>query len=279
MRRLLFGLTLLLALAQARAEEHLFYQPLNADAALSQEDWTQLWQASAQQGVRTLVVQWSAYGDADFGGHDGWLAQSLREARTQGLELVLGLYMDPDYYQRLNGLDSAGLASYWQYQLGRSLALQQRLRQDWQLPVAGWYLPLELDDLNFHAPERRQALHAQLKDFAGQLDAPLHLSAFTGGRLAPQVYAGWLGGLGELGIQVWWQDGAGTARLEPLVRQAYERALPCTVGVVREAFRQTSTEGQPFAAQPAKPGALDTACRRVAVFELRYRPWGARLRK
>ncbi|AYC32037.1 DUF4434 family protein [Pseudomonas cavernae] len=279
MRRLLFGLCLLLALVQARAEERLFYQPLNVDAALSQQDWTQLWQASAQQGVRTLIVQWSAYGDADFGGRDGWLAQSLRQARAQGLELVLGLYMDPAYYQRSNELDSAGLAAYWQYQLGRSLALQQRLRQDWQLPVAGWYLPLELDDLHFQAPERRQALQAQIKDFAGQLDAPLHLSAFSAGKLAPQTYAGWLAGLGELGIQVWWQDGAGTGSLAPLVRQAYERALPCTVGVVREAFRQTSAEGQPFRAVPAEPQALSAGCHAVALFELRYRPWGARLLK
>lgn len=273
MRRLTFALALLFA-AAVHADDRLFYQPLNVDASLSDAQWQQIWRASAAQGAKTLIVQWTAYGDSDFGGADGWLARSLKSAHDNGLQLVLGLYMDPAYYQRQSELDTPGLEAYWQHQLGRSLAQQRQISQHVKLPVAAWYLPMELDDWHFQAAERRQALQRQLKDFAGQLKAPLQLSAFSGGKLAPQVYGNWLGQIAGLGVQVWWQDGAGTGALPERVRQAYAAALPCSVGIVREAFRQTSAAGQPFHAEPAAPSAASNGCHASAVFEVRYRPWG-----
>lgn len=274
MRRLILALALLCSAAVAQADERLFYQPLNVDASLSEAQWQQVWRASAAQGAKTLIVQWTAYGDSDFGGAHGWLARSLKSAHESGLQLVLGLYMDPAYYQRQSELDTPGLEAYWQHQLGRSLAQQRKVSEQWNLPVSAWYLPMELDDWNFQAVERRQALQRQLKDFAGQLKAPLQLSAFTGGKLAPQVYANWLEQIAGLGVQVWWQDGAGTGALPERVTQAYAAALPCPVGIVREAFHQTSAAGQPFHAEPAAPSGASTGCHASAVFEVRYRPWG-----
>lgn len=274
MARWMLFFCLLLGTVVARADERVFYQPLNVDAGLTQAQWLRIWQNTAKQGTRTLIVQWTAYGDSDFGGANGWLANSLQLAQQQGLQLVLGLKMDPAYYQRIDELDSAGLAKYWQAQLGQSLAQQQKLREDWKLPVSGWYLPLELDDLHFLAADRRATLQRQLKGLAGKLDAPLHVSAFSAGKLAPNINAQWLGELSAAGIQVWWQDGAGTGRLPPVVRSSYASALPCSVGIVREAFRQVSGDGQPFHAEPAAPDATSKGCHASAVFSLRYRPWG-----
>ncbi|MNK74168.1 hypothetical protein D3C87_936750 [compost metagenome] len=273
MRRFLLIMCLLLGSTAARADERIFYQPLNVDASLSESQWRTIWRDTAKQGAHTLIVQWTAYGDSDFGGATGWLANSLKLAREQGLNLVLGLSMDPAYYQRIDELDSAGLASYWQAQLGQSLAQQQKLRKDWKLPVNGWYLPMELDDLHFLAPDRRQTLQRQLKDFAGKLDAPLHVSVFSVGKLAPQVNAQWLGELASAGIQVWWQDGVGTGRLPALVRNGYANALPCSIGIVQEAFHQVSAAGQAFRAEPANL-QISPGCHPTAVFSLRYRPWG-----
>ena len=101
----------------------------------------------------------------------------------------------------------------------------------------------------------------------------MHLSAYSGGFLAPQPFAAWLDDIAAQGIEVWWQDGVGTAALAPLVRLAYASALPCRVGVIREAFRQVSGEGEPFAALPGTPRPAPI-CHASAVFELRYRPWG-----
>ncbi|MGF6200930.1 DUF4434 family protein [Pseudomonas laurylsulfatiphila] len=274
MKRLLLALCLLLGATAPHADERIFYQPLNADASLSQAQWQRIWQDTAHEGVHTVIVQWTAYGDSDFGGANGWLASSLKLAQAQGLNLVLGLRMDPAYYQRIDELDSAGLATYWQAQLGQSLARQQTLRKDWKLPVSGWYLPMELDDLHFLPLDRRQTLQRQLKDFAGKLDAPLHISAFSVGKLSPQVNGQWLGDLASAGIQVWWQDGAGTGRLPVVVRNGYAQALPCSIGIVRESFRQVSAAGQPFRAEPMAPQSTSQGCHPTSVFSLRYRPWG-----
>lgn len=274
MRTLLLLACLLLSGAQmACADTRIIYQPLNSDAQVSPAQWRQIWQASARQGAQTLIVQWTAYGDQTFGGANGWLAQTLRLAQEQGLKLVLGLSLDAAYYQRIDQLDSAGLANYWATQLGQALAQQRQLREQWKLPVAGWYLPMELDDLHFQDSARRDELQRQLKAFTTKLEAPLHISAFSAGKLAPAVQGQWLAQLAGLGMQVWWQDGAGTGRLPPLVRQSYAAALPCSVGIIHEAFRQTSKPGQPFRAEPAAP-ATTGGCHAVAVFELRYRPWG-----
>ncbi|MBH3426705.1 DUF4434 family protein [Pseudomonas alkylphenolica] len=271
MRRLITFMLLALCL-HASADEQVFYQPLNRDAQLSQAQWRTLWKATRAQGGKTLIVQWTAYSDSEFGGADGWLAKSLRSAHEQGLQLVLGLYMDAAYYQRINEVDSAGLSAYWKVLLKRSLSQQRSVSQDWKLPVAGWYLPMELDDLHFQDPLRRQALFTQLQNFNHRLDAPLHISTFSAGHLSPGANAKWLEELAGLKIQVWWQDGAGTGRLPLLVREQYLAALPCAIGIVREAFRQTSREGQPFTAVAAPP-ASDKGCHPTAVFSLRYRPW------
>ena len=278
MRRLLIGILLSLAMVQAEAEERLFFQPLNVDSSLDQQTWRGIWRDTAKAGVKVVVVQWTAHGESTFGGRDCWLANSLRLAREQGLQLVLGLYMDPAYYQRHAQLDGPGLEAYWQHLLGLSLAQQRVLREQWQLPVAGWYLPMELDDVQFQAAERRRTLYRQLQDFAAQLDAPLHLSAYTGAQLAPDVYAAWLYELQALGLSVWWQDGEGTGSLPKVVRRAYGRALPCEVGIIREAFRQVSADGEPFRAEPAEPRHIYPQCHAEAVFSLGYRPWGAPLR-
>ncbi|GLO15101.1 hypothetical protein PPUJ20028_36850 [Pseudomonas putida] len=270
--RTILALCLLALCLPATADQRLFYQPLNRDADITPAQWQQLWHATVAQGGKTLIVQWSAYGDSDFGGAQGWLANSLRSAHAQGLQLVLGLYMDPAYYQRLDELDGEGLSSYWKAQLGRSLSQYQQLRHAWQLPVDGWYLPMELDDQHFREAGRRDALFSQLQAFNRQLDKPLHISAFSVGKLSPSINAAWLEQLAGLGLTVWWQDGIGTGRLPAMVRQGYEQALPCRVGVVREAFRQVSGPGQAFRAEPAEP-KLGSGCHAEAVFALRYRPW------
>ena len=272
MRRLL--LLLLLVCLPVAADQRVIYQPLNADASLSTEQWRQLWRDTVRQGAHTLIVQWTRYGEERFGGADGWLANSLREAHAQGLKLIVGLHLDSAYYTRIDELDSAGLAAYWKAQLGESLAQQREVRERWQLPVAGWYLPMELDDLHFQASDRRDALYIQLQEFNRKLDAPLHLSAFSTGKLAPGVQAGWFAELVGLNLTLWWQDGAGTGRLSPLVRQRYIAALPCEVGIIREAFRQVSREGEAFRAEPMAP-ALGASCHADAVFALNYRPWAS----
>lgn len=266
-------LALLLALPPAWGET-LFYQPQSRDGRLSAGQWQALWQATRQAGVERLIVQWSRHGEEDFGGANGWLRASLGQASEAGLSLVLGLQHDPQYFAR--AADAEGLPFYWQ-RLFAGYRQQQVTLAAWQLPVAGWYLPAELDDRSLGSPALRAAFATQLRAFRQDQALPLHLSAFSAGRLSPAAYAHWLAGLQGPGIQLWWQDGAGTAALPASALARYRAELPCTVGLIHEAFRQTSAPGQPFSAEPSEPHA-DSGCHSRALFSLRYRPWASVLR-
>ncbi|MCE8025012.1 DUF4434 domain-containing protein [Billgrantia aerodenitrificans] len=263
-------LVLLLALS-THADERLFYQPHNSDATLSESEWQALWRSTVDHGVDTLIVQWTRHGDDDFGGRNGWLAAALHAAQREGLELILGLRYDPEYYRILP--DDRRFASYWYLQSSHALEQHEALGA-WGLEVAGWYMPLELDDYLFENPATRAELETQLQSLASYLDRPLHISAFSGGILSPEVFASWMGELTDAGIQVWWQDGHGTQALPLPVRQAYAEALDCRIGIVREAFVQVSEPDAPFQAQPNHP-AEAPACHPSAVFSLRYRPWAS----
>ncbi len=214
------------------AGKTLFYQPQNRDAAISPARWTRTWQQARAEGYTTLVVQWTSYGESTFGGAEGWLADTLTQADAEGLELVVGLHYDPAYPEKM--VEGLGLAYHWHRWLSENREWRQKLRSEYRLPVKGWYLPLELDDSLYREPELRRELQAQLASFAVASQLPLHISAFSAGVLTPEVMADWLADLQQLdNVQrIWWQDGAGTGSLAPAVRDAYEDALPCEIGVI-----------------------------------------------
>lgn len=262
------------------AAETIFYQPLNRDAGLGPQQWQQIWQQARAHGFDRVIVQWSAYGDERFE-QDDWLLTSLAEAHRQGLTLVIGLAADPTYFQTvLQPGWKDRFNDYWAGLQRQSLAQQQRLLPRLSqrgLPVAGWYLPAELSDRLFAETTRRDAIRSQLQLLAARLDKPLHISAYSTGQLSPTANGAWLQQLQDAGLQVWWQDGEGIAELPALVRKTYLQAVPCPVGIVREAFRQTSAAGAAFTAVPAPPQPA-VQCHPNAVFALQYLPWAGALR-
>jgi hypothetical protein len=278
---LTLGVLLSLLTVKVQAE-WLFYQPQDRDAAVNEQQWRQMWRQAADDGYHTLLVQWTRHGESTFGGESGWLRSALRQAQEAGLALVLGLYYDPGYYEVLaRERDST---YYWHHLLGQS-RLQQQALMDWGLEPAGWYLPYELDDTLIATGELLAEIRTQfaevsrqLSAFTGLHDLPVHISAFTSGRLSPGVYAEWLQSISDAGLQVWWQNGRGTGLLPPIARQAYEQALPCDTGIVNEAFMQTSQAGEPFVAGPVpdfqRPRSA-SGCHPQAVFSLRYLPFAA----
>jgi len=267
------------------------YQPLVKDAGVNSAQWQQIWAQTRAHGFSTVLVQWTAYGDERFGAESNpagkpsttpsWLWRALQQAQRQGLDLVVGLAADPNYFQLVQRPGwQASFSDDWLSLQRQSLAQQQRLQpllQRLGLAVKGWYLPAELSDRLFGDRGRRESTLTQLVDLAARLDRPLHVSAYSTGQLTPAANASWLLQLQQAGLVVWWQDGQGTAELPALVRQAYATALPCPVGVIREAFRELSTPPAPFVAVPAVPQP-PLPCHPNAVFALQYLPWAGALR-
>lgn len=261
---------------ELRESHGIFYQPQNRDAALSSGQWDDIWKHTRDAGFDRIMVQWTRYGEDDLGGNTGWLAQALTSAEQHGLKLVLGLTQDPEYYATLP--DNPRFASYWYQQMSEAIRQQRRLQDEWALHPVGWYLPLELDDWLFRDKSVRHELLEQLASTAEALDGELHLSMFTGGFLSPALYAEWADTLAHNGWHVWWQDGHGTHGLSPQVRDTYEQALTCDIGVIREAFKVVSAEDEDFRAEPATPQTEPDSCHPQAVFSLRYMSWADTLR-
>ena len=272
-----FLAAVLLPVCQASAAQYMFFQPSVSDKQITPEKWRDIWRDSKDNGINSVIVQWTRYGDIDFGGKDGWLVNALRDANAAGLDLVMGLYMDPAYYRRLSEIDAAAYDAYLQYALGQSLKQAEVINAQWNLPIAGWYVPLELDDWNYSQASQRTRAKDLLVGLSDRLDAPVHVSTYAGGKVASQVYGDWIDALSEKGLHVWAQDGAGTGALPDLVRQSYLDAIPCSAGIVLEAFKQTSDAGDDFKAVPVDDFAAlkrQNQCHELAFFELRYLPWG-----
>lgn len=298
-RPLLLALALLMlgtvAAAPRVAPIHaLFYQPQLADRALPAARWPALFASVRARGFDTLVVQWVQYGDGFTAPADrAWLRTRLDEARDSGLQLVLGLAADPAFFQRqadapeavagyLSGLAQrdVAVAAQWQSLLGASA-------------IAGWYLPLEIDDQHWRAPGARRALTDALAQEVRGLRAlapvrPVYVTAFFSGRMAPAAYAQLLADVHATGVRVWVQDGAGIAQLEAAERALYLAAADGCAGSpgqgrVHEIFAQVPGQAA-FAAQALPAVALDAALAQRtpcegdrAVFELRYLPEAAEL--
>lgn len=277
---------LLLALpGVALAMNAVMYQPQLRDRAVA--GWPQIFAGLRERGIDTLVLQWTRYGGAFAEGEDRrWLAQRLIEARQAGLALVLGLDADPDFflrqrqpgaaldaYLRRLGGDNARLAESWRQQLGADA-------------IAGWYLPAEVDDVNWQEPARLALLRRNLQRQRLWLgdDKPVYLSAFFSGHAEPARYATLLAALSGTGVRIWVQDGAGTGKLSAAERRRYLAPLSScddasAAGVVSEVFVQQGPDTQ-FSARPMAAEAqrrllaAPQPCGRDRVlFSLRYLYW------
>lgn len=279
---IMFGLTL-----PAQARMGIFYQPQLRDVSLGETRWDQIMRELKKEGFDTLIVQWTRYGEAFAKPQErDWLAGRLKRARAMGLNLVLGLYADPAFFER-QSQSSGELEQYLKQQqqnnlnqAGEWLSLLGRDR------IVGWYIPDELDDFNWREPERQallarylgrtvDALHEQSK-------VPAYISTFFTGKMSPHAYRDWLSSLGASGVKLMVQDGSGTGVLSPSERAIYFAILePCegrVEGVVHEIFIQLHGSDT-FKAVP-----LDEAQQRVLrlsssqcgrqrwFFSLRYLP-------
>lgn len=286
-RTALLLLALCLLPAPAAALTGIFYQPQLRDRVVSDHQWRALLDHVRTEGIDTLVLQWSRYGEAfaDTDGHD-WLAGRVRSAREAGLDVVLGLAFDPDFFRRQE-LPDALVGDYLR-RLHRDNAEMARQWRERMPPedIAGWYLPMEVDDRRWRAPGARALLQRYLAGEAallGRDGKPVYVTAFFTGNMAPASYQDFLAGLGASGVRLWVQDGGGTGKLGDAERQLYLRKSAGCVGgraagVVYEIFRQTGSDNA-FAATPlpateaARRLSLRAPCGRDTLFfSLRYLP-------
>ncbi len=284
----LAGLALLLSTLRAEAATAIFYQPQLRDREIAQAQWPSVFAQVRARGFDTLVVQWTRYGDAfgDPAGH-AWLLQRVREAHAAGLHIVLGLDSDPAFFQRQEASPAALDAYLRTLSRGNAEVARRWVGDLGSAAIAGWYLPLEIDDRRWRDPAVRRQLQdhlaAEQRELDGVAPRPVYVTSFFAGNMAPSRYAELLADVQRSGVHVWVQDGAGTGRLAAGERELYLGAVghckePHAQGVVYEIFRQTGKDSAFTAtALPAAEAGVALAQRAPCggdsvFFGLRYLP-------
>ncbi|WP_165418457.1 DUF4434 domain-containing protein [Dyella amyloliquefaciens] len=289
MLRWLAGVLLVALPLWTAAATAVIYQPQRRDRDVAAAQWPRLFAEVRKQGFDTLVVQWTQYGDA-FANPDehAWLLQRVRDARAAGLHIVLGLGSDPAFFTVQNQKKGDEMTGYLQSLSRRNAEVAHRWVADLGSDaIAGWYLPMEIDDVRWNDPKARVQLRDYLSTEQRQLDGiaprPVYVTSFFAGHMAPDSYAALVADVQRSGVRAWVQDGAGTQRLEQGARNLYLAAAgQCegahAQGFVYEMFRQTGTD-QAFTATALSPADADATLARRApcggdsvFFELRYLP-------
>lgn len=258
-----------------------------ATAAKTGAQWQSLLNRIKAAGLNTLIVQWSAeppvlyFKDQDLDFQEQYDAlERLLAAAGRDFSIILGLQNDPAYWKEITAPDQV-LRDYFLIRLAQNERLQKALLKAfgkyscWR----GYYLPDEIDDFSWRAPARRRLLQDYLRRTIQTLRRndparAIAVSAFLRTRTAPEIAAETLRSLtADIGLDyLLIQDGAGNDDPPPDLISWYYRALGAArrapeLGIVLEAFQQTSGRQEPFAAEPAPLGRFARQIQAAAGFE------------
>ncbi len=275
---ILFAATLLIA-PFAQAMNAVMYQPQLRDMSMSDAQWQTMLQQLKKQGIDTLVLQWSRYGEA-FGDGEAraWLEHKAALAAESHLKLVVGLAADEHFFKRQQQPQTARI-NYLNRLRANDIAVATRwVKVLGSANIAGWYISSELDDLNWRTPQMQQAaldwLTHTRQSLAEVADKPVAVSSFFSGNMAPDAWAKWIATLSQSGVKIWVQDGAGTQTLPPAARELYLKTP--SSGHIVELFRQDKQAADfhasplPVSQQRQRLAALVPAGQDRVFFSLRY---------
>ena len=238
----------------------IIWQPWASHAQLGPAYWNQMGELIRKEGYQRVVIQWTAYGSAEFWPAHAprWLATAMTQWHAPKLRLIVGLYMGDEYYSKLQ-LGDEDVRAHMVEAATRSVAIARRLKEHPPpLPIDGWYLPQEVDDLNWQSLARERMLRSYLTKMRDALNRlapaerpiPIFASTFFSGATSPQRFARKLARL-HLDTGVIWvvQGGMGTRRMTEAATAPYLKAISATlppsgwVGLL-EVFDEQSKDGE-----------------------------------
>ncbi|MGE9291655.1 MAG: DUF4434 domain-containing protein [Puniceicoccales bacterium] len=241
---------------------------------LTTEDWAQVLDIIQDAGLRKIIIQWTALPEIAFfepapeqftETHP--VINRLFEASSgRDLEIVLGLYSDPDYWQLIETRNDVRDV-YFRVINTHDLRIQEALIEEFGEDPhwTGYYIAVEIDDINWREPADEGTFHQFLLR-AGRIirerddQRTVSISSFFRKRTAPSTYATNLSHLmSSTSItQLWIQDGVGVYPLSRSLIEPYYQILAQQfagispqLGSVVELFEMTSKPSEPFTAQPA----------------------------
>lgn len=269
-----------------------FFQPLIEHASWPDARFDELFSSLKRLGVGEVILQWTVVGGDFLFAHNApkeaasaspVLEKILPAARRAGLGVRVGLVHDTEWWKRVTleaGVTEVHLRLLRKRHLAVAAALKPLLDQSGC--VTGFYLPEEIDDVNWVAPARRALLAEHLKLTRADLAAlapeyPLAIAGFANGFSDPQGFtAMWSELLDASGIPLlYFQDGIGVKKQDLDTLPLYDAAARAAAGArarmipVVELFTQTAGHGLDqggFKAVPAPLGRVLAQLRLAAAY-------------
>jgi hypothetical protein len=217
-----------------------FIQLLERNVHWNRLQWEEMFNSFQAIGLRQIVVQWTLHDNKAFFATSTFeqtqlplLENILQLAESRGIEVYIGLAAESRYWEMIKQspvhqkeyLDSLRLKSEIVAQEVTVVASRYKA-------FKGWYIPEEIDDLSWRAPEARELLRNHLKrltDFLKKLnpDNSILISCFSSARMDPDSYeAFWKKMLEDTSIDILlFQDGVGAAKLPHELLSRYLKAV------------------------------------------------------
>ncbi len=214
----------------------------------SAEDWNRLFGYFSRLHLSQLVIQWSSYDDNPFyttaGGQAGMspgvVAELLDRADSAGIKVWVGLSYSSSYWQAVKN-DPVLVRVLLQ-----RMRLQATKTAESLVPLtarhrsfAGWYVPEEVDDVNWNGIERRPLLIEHLRELRSDLSrltpgTKVAISGFSSAHLSSGALVSFWGEIIASAPfdRVFFQDGIGAHKIALA-------ALAGTLGALRTALKQT----------------------------------------
>lgn len=213
-------------------EKIIIYQPWASHSKLTKPQLSSISRTLNNSGFTHLLLQWNRYGEHSYtSDNQSYWVHTISSKRNKIIE---GLYADPHFFSALK-LSDAELDSYLTNLRKQSFNEAQLLSLRTTHRIRGWYLPEEIDDLNWRSEIRQQMLSNHFKILVTALrklhpDVPIYASTFFGGHTSPQIYADLLNKIHlETGIIWMIQDGQGVLRTPQPNTLAYLSAVKNTL--------------------------------------------------
>ncbi len=227
---------------QAPHIEGTFIQLWSDHAQWTEGEWKKLFGYFRRLKINQLVVQWTVYDEVTF---PSVLEKILSLSDSAGIKVLVGLAHHSDYWKKIQQPPEQ-VENYFKKKLARSQSIAQLLLPSVQkhASFAGWYIPEEVDDVNWKSEKAQLVLFAYLRDLSAHLkeltsDKLVAISGFSNATMSPPVFGKFWESLlegSEIDV-VLFQDGIGANKL--LLEE-----LPIYLEVIREATKKSSAQLQ-----------------------------------
>lgn len=140
----------------------MIYQPQEKD--FKHPEWRKQINLLKANGFDKIILQWSAYGKHRFyAHHPQWLHHFLTLAAEYDIEVFIGLYADPRYFDKIQDKKtdiSLYLNTLYFKNMQTAYAVWRSVKNE--KAFKGWYMYDEMNDVTWKEKERHKALRAYL---------------------------------------------------------------------------------------------------------------------